>query len=91
MLAKSLWHGITPQNSTEIAPFSDLPHFGSKVACYAVHGPNMSSLFVMLDALASAVVAPSPLITRFAVSNSVINPISLRCKVCRFYRTNFYI
>ena len=81
MLAKSLWHGITPQNNTEIAPIGDLSPFGSKVNCYALHGPNMSSLFLMLDALASAVVAPSPLISRFAVRSAAAAPVSLRCKV----------
>lgn len=81
MLAKSLWHGITPQNNTEIAPISDLSPFGNKVNCFALHGPNMSSLFVMLDALASAVVAPSPLISRFAIRSGAAAPVSLRCKV----------
>ena len=81
MLAKSLWHGITPQNNTEIAPISDVSPFGSKVNCYALHGPNMSSLFLMLDALASAVVAPSPLISRIAIRPAAAAPVSLRCKV----------
>jgi len=83
MLAKSLWHGITPQNNTEICPISEVQPFGSKVSCYALHGPNMSSLFLMLDALASAVVAPSPLIYRIAIRPAAAAPVSLRCKVPR--------
>jgi hypothetical protein len=81
MLAKSLWHGITPQNNTEIAPISDVSPFGSRVSCHAVHGPNLSSLFLMLDALASAAIAPSPLISRFAIRPTAAAPVSLRCKV----------
>ena len=88
MLAKSLWHGITPQNNTEISPIGEVSPFGSKVTCYAVRGPNMCSLFLMLDALASAVVSPSPLISRIAIRAAAAAPVSLRCKVPHTNTTN---